>query len=172
MRNLVIVAALALALAPRTASSAGMAIAELHNPKGELVGVATLTEGADGVTIAVAMHNMPPGTHALHIHAAGTCEGPHFTSAQGHFNPYNRKHGFKSPDGPHAGDLPNIVIGPDGVGAIVVTAPRVTLGPGENSLLREGGTAIMIHEGPDDHMTDPAGNAGGRIACGVIHPLS
>jgi Cu-Zn family superoxide dismutase len=148
-----------------------MAIAELRSPTGELVGVATLTEGADGVTIAVNMSGMPPGSHALHIHASGHCEGPDFASAHGHFNPQGRKHGFKSPDGPHAGDLPNIVIGADGVGAIVVTAPQVTLGPGKHSLLGEGGTAIMIHMGPDDHLTDPAGNAGARIACGVIRGL-
>jgi Cu-Zn family superoxide dismutase len=114
---------------------------------------------------------MPPGIHALHIHSAGTCEKPDFKSAKGHFNPYGRKHGLKNPDGPHAGDLLNITIGSDGTGAIIVTAPLATLGDGDNSLFWQGGTAIMLHEGPDDYMTDPAGAAGPRIACGVIEKV-
>jgi len=156
---------------PYAAWSVSYATAELRNPAGELVGIATLTEGHDGVRIAVNLFNMPPGVHALHIHAAASCETPDFKSAMGHFNPFNRKHGLKSPDGPHAGDLFNITIGPDGTGAIIVTAPLVTLGEGENSLFRAGGTALMIHEGPDDYVSDPAGAAGSRIACGVIRAV-
>jgi Cu-Zn family superoxide dismutase len=147
------------------------AVAELHNPQGELVGMATLAEGDDGVRIAVNLFNMPPGVHALHIHAAGSCEQPDFKSAKGHFNPYGRKHGLQSPDGPHAGDLLNINVGPDGTGWAVVTAPLVTLGKGNHSLFREGGTALMIHQGPDDYVSDPAGDAGPRVACGVIQSV-
>ena len=169
--SLIALALIVLGCAPHLASSAGMAIADLYNPNGEHVGIATLTDGDNGVTIAVNMHDMPPGTHALHIHAVGSCEKPDFKTAKGHFNPYGRKHGLKSPEGAHAGDLLNIMIGSDGTGAIIVTAPLATLSAGDNSLFREGGTAIMIHEGPDDYVTDPAGDAGPRIACGVIRPV-
>jgi Cu-Zn family superoxide dismutase len=170
MRVISIAALMALVLvcAPTLASAAGMAIAELYEPGRNHVGIATLTEGSNGVTIAVNVHGLPSGIHALHIHTMGSCERPDFKSAMGHFNPYGRKHGLRSPDGAHAGDLLNITIGPDGTGAVIVAAPLVTLGKGENSLFREGGTAIMIHAGPDDYMTDPTGNAGPRIACGVI----
>ena len=149
-------------------ASTQFATAELHNPAGERVGMATFTEGHDGVRVAINLYNMPPGVHALHIHAAASCEKPNFKSAMGHFNPHGRKHGLKSVDGPHAGDLLNITIAPDGTGAAIAVAPLVTLGAGDHSLFREGGTAIMIHEGPDDYVSDPAGAAGPRVACGII----
>ena len=153
------------------AAGAKMAIADLYNPDGDHVGIATFTEGHDGVRVAVNLYGMPAGVHALHIHAAGACEKPSFKSAMGHFNPHGRLHGLKNPGGPHAGDLPNIVIGTDGVGAVVVTAPLATLGAGKHSILGEGGTALMIHNGPDDYVSDPAGDAGPRIACGVIRAV-
>ena len=142
--------------------------AQLRNGEGEMVGLATFSEGDDGVTIIVHFYNMPPGVHALHIHAAGSCESPGFKTAKGHFNPFGREHGMKNPEGAHAGDLPNITVGQDGTGAAVVKAPLVTLGEGKNSLFRDGGTALMVHQGPDDYATDPAGAAGPRIACGII----
>lgn len=148
-----------------------MAVAEMRNSNDELVGMAVFTEGHDGVRITVNLHSMPPGVHALHIHAAGSCDTPDFKSAKGHFNPYGRQHGLRNELGPHAGDLFNIVVAPDGTAALVVTAPLATLGSGANSLFPEGGTALMIHEGPDDYVSDPAGNAGPRIACGVIKAL-
>jgi len=162
------VTALALVCAPQLVSAAGMAIADLYDPEGNHVGIATFTEGASGVTVAVNVHDLPPGIHALHIHAMGSCEKPDFKSAMGHFNPYGRQHGLKNPDGAHAGDLLNITIGQGGTGATIVAASLVTLGKGDNSLFRDRGTAIMIHAGPDDYTTDPTGNAGPRIACGVI----
>lgn len=168
MRYVLFVLALVIVCVPTLGAAAGFATAELRNPAGELVGMATFTEAHDGVRIAVNLFNMPPGVHALHIHAAGSCEKPDFKSAKGHFNPYNRKHGLKSPDGAHAGDLLNVTVGPDGTCATIAVATFVTLGKGPNSLFPEGGTALMIHEGPDDYMTDPAGAAGPRIACGVI----
>ena len=158
-------------LACAAQAAAQMAVANLYNPGGEHVGVATFVEGDDGVRVAVNLRAMPPGTHAFHIHAAGSCETPGFKSAKGHFNPFGRQHGLRSPKGAHAGDLLNIVIGEDGTGAVIVTAPLVTLGKGENSLFRKGGTAIMIHSGPDDYVSDPAGDAGPRIACGVIRAV-
>jgi Cu-Zn family superoxide dismutase len=163
-----VVTLVCVAAAAFPASAADIAIARLTNPQGDFVGIATFAESDDGVMITVNLRGMPPGVHALHIHAAGSCEKPDFKTAKGHFNPYGRKHGLKNPEGAHAGDLPNITIGPDGTGAAVVTAPLVTLGDGPASLFQDGGTAIMIHAGPDDYMSDPAGAAGPRIACGVI----
>lgn len=171
MRRLILIAAFIGACFVARAGATSLAVAELHNPEGNVVGLATFSEGHDGVRIAVTLTAMPPGVHALHIHAAGSCEAPQFKSAQGHFNPFGRKHGLKSSDGPHAGDLLNITVGPDGTGAAIVTASLVTLEAGENSLLRDGGTALMIHNGPDDYVSDPAGAAGPRIACGIIRPL-
>ena len=106
--------------------------------------------------------------HALHVHAVGKCEGPDFKSAGPHFNPEEKKHGTQNPDGPHAGDLPNFEVGADGRAKTSVVATRVSLGTGTNSLFQSNGTALVIHEKADDNLTDPAGNAGSRIACGAV----
>jgi Cu-Zn family superoxide dismutase len=144
--------------------------AELRNAQGEQVGTATLTEVPDGVQISLEISNLPPGTHAFHIHSVGKCDPPDFASAGGHFNPEGKKHGLKNPEGPHAGDMPNITVGDDGTGEMEVVNERVTLGEGRNSLFHEGGTSLVIHEKADDEVSDPSGNAGARIACGVIIP--
>lgn len=145
-----------------------MAAAELIDNHGKTVGYATLLEGPDGIEIAVQVHNMPQGLHGFHIHAVGKCETPDFKSAGGHFNPFGKKHGLKNPEGSHAGDMPNLLVGPDGTASEAVLAPQASLGPGKNSLFGPDGTALVIHAGTDDQMTDPAGDAGARIACGVI----
>jgi Cu-Zn family superoxide dismutase len=164
-----VVAACALLLggAAWAGEEAMLAKAKMHNAEGEKIGYAVLTEGDDGVWISLGIHSLPPGPHAFHIHSVGECEAP-FKSAGGHFNPFGRKHGLRNPEGPHAGDLQNILAAPDSTVAAVRLAPLATLGEGENSLFRPGGTAVVIHAGPDDYMTDPAGAAGARIACGVI----
>lgn len=149
-------------------AKAEAAKAELRNPKGETVGTATFTEGSGGVKVAVQVSKLPPGPHGFHIHAVGKCDPPEFTSAGGHFNPHAKKHGLKSPEGPHAGDLPNLVVGGGGTAKAEVVAALVTLKEGKNSLFQPDGTALVIHANPDDEKTDPTGNAGGRIACGVI----
>ena len=142
--------------------------ATLVNSQGQKVGDATFTQIDQGVKIAVKVENLPPGVHAMHIHEKGVCEAPDFSSAGGHFNPFGKHHGLKNPAGPHAGDLPSLTVGQDGKGAAEFVAALITLKEGKNSLFQPGGTSLVIHAQPDDDMTDPAGNAGPRIACGVI----
>lgn len=149
-------------------ASAQTAKAELRNAQGDVVGVAILTQGPQAVKISLEASKLTPGRHGFHIHEAGKCDPADFMSAKGHFNPKGKKHGLMSREGAHAGDLPNLVVGPDGTARVEVYAVHVTLGEGEHSLFHPGGTALVIHAGADDEMTDPAGNAGGRIACGVI----
>ena len=144
------------------------ATAELLDGKGEKVGTAKFTQLKDGVRIHVELSKLPPGTHAMHLHTVGECHGPDFKSAGAHFNPFEKKHGLKNPLGPHAGDLPNFDVKSDGTATVDVTATLVILGEGKNSLFQPGGTCIVIHEKADDETSDPAGNAGNRIACGVI----
>ncbi len=161
-----------LVMAVATASGAAQgpkgAKAELRDAQGKAVGTARLKQVKDGVRISLRVTGLPTGRHAFHIHTAGKCEAPDFKSAGGHFNPEGKKHGLKNPDGPHAGDMPNITVAANGRGRAQLVNTRITLGEGANSVFHEGGTAIVIHEKADDDMTDPAGNAGNRIACGVI----
>jgi Cu-Zn family superoxide dismutase len=152
--------------APEHAPAA--ARAELKDAKGAKVGTATFTTADDGVAMAVQVQGLPPGEHGLHVHAAGKCDDPEFKSAGGHFNPGNKKHGHDNPEGPHAGDLPNLKVGPDGKGEAQGKLVGATLGEGPASLLGPQGTALVVHAGPDDGKTDPAGNSGARIACGVV----
>lgn len=161
-------------LAPAWLLCAGGALAQssahanILNASGQKIGTATFAASADGVQINVDVSELPPGVHGIHIHAVGKCEGPDFKTAGGHFNPANKKHGKDSPDGPHNGDLLNLTAGSDGHATASLLDTNVSLGTGPNSLFQPGGTAIVIHAGPDDYKTDPAGNSGARIACGVI----
>ncbi|MBS2969244.1 superoxide dismutase family protein [Metabacillus sp. KIGAM252] len=137
----------------------------LITSKGEAAGKAIITETIKGVNIHLEGENLPPGKRAIHIHETGSCVKPDFTSAGAHLNPFAKKHGFENPHGPHAGDIPNITIGSDGKITADVTAPLAEF----SQVLDEDGSALVIHEKEDDYKTDPAGNAGARIACGVIH---
>jgi len=153
-------------------AQAQSARAVFRDAQGAVVGAATLDEVSGGVKIAGRVGGLKPGEHGFHIHAVGRCEPPAFTTAGAHFNPYGKQHGHKNPEGAHAGDFPNLTVGADGTGSIDVTAAGVTLTPGRASLLQPGGTSLVIHADPDDEKTDPAGNSGARIACGVIAPPS
>ncbi|HEY7221615.1 MAG TPA: superoxide dismutase family protein [Candidatus Binatia bacterium] len=151
-----------------TANAQERARADLKNASGKTVGTAMLRQMKEGVSISIQITDLAPGLHAVHIHSVGKCEGPAFASAGGHFNPLNMKHGLKSPDGPHAGDLPDLYVNKDGVGRYQVLVQSVTLDPGKLSIVDAGGKSIVIHATADDNVTDPAGNSGDRIACGVI----
>jgi Cu-Zn family superoxide dismutase len=137
------------------------------NAQGQPAGTATLTSTGDGVFISAQLRSLPEGTHAMHVHQTGRCEPP-FESAGGHFNPTNREHGFLNPAGQHAGDLPNITVRSDGTAAAEVYAPGLALSDGANALLDGDGAALVVHAGVDDYRSNPAGNAGPRIACGVV----
>ena len=148
--------------------NAATAKADLANSQGKNIGTAKLKETPKGVRVTLEVSNLPPGVHGFHIHAVGKCEAPDFKSAGGHFNPEGKKHGWDNPDGHHAGDLQNLTVDAQGKAKVTIVVPGVILGDGPNSLFQPQGTALVIHASPDDMKTDPAGNAGARIACGVI----
>jgi Cu-Zn family superoxide dismutase len=141
---------------------------EMFNSTGDSLGVAKVSEEPDGVKIKLNMEGLPPGEHAVHIHEKGLCDAPDFSSAGNHFNPDDKEHGLMHPEGAHVGDLPNIIVEDDGTVIAELMAPEATLKEGKNSLFGKDGTAIIITENPDDGMTQPTGDSGERIACGVI----
>jgi Cu-Zn family superoxide dismutase len=140
------------------------------NAAGDRVGLATLTDSAGTVHLGVSASQLSPGPHGLHFHAQGTCTPPDFTSAGPHFNPDGRKHGRLNPEGPHLGDLPNLIAGSDGSADTSFTVAHELAEPGARSLLQPGRTALVIHAKADDERTDPSGDSGDRVACAVIEP--
>lgn len=152
-------------------SAQGMTHVDIKNAQGQSIGMAMLSKAPNGVSIALDVKGLEPGEHALHVHMTPKCEGPAFTTAGGHFNPMAKKHGMKNPEGPHAGDMANFTVAANGTAKVTVVAPGVTLGTEANSVFANGGTALVIHAKGDDMMTDPAGAAGDRIACGVISKM-
>jgi Cu-Zn family superoxide dismutase len=149
-------------------AAAQSAKAALKDKDGNAVGSAVLTQTPAGVLIALSVKGLPAGEHAFHVHGVGKCEPP-FMSAGGHFNPNNKKHGILAAEGAHAGDMPNLHIPTSGELVVEVLNGAVTLEKGRpNSLFGPDGTALIIHAGKDDYRTDPTGEAGGRIACGLV----
>ena len=142
--------------------------ASLKDATGKDVGTVQLVQTPHGVLLRMSLKGVAPGEHAFHVHAVGKCEPP-FTSAGGHFNPASKKHGMEATEGSHAGDMPNLYIPANGELKIDVANPMISLVKGQpNSVFDTDGSAIIIHAGPDDYKTDPTGNAGDRIVCGVI----
>ena len=151
-----------------TPSATSPVTVSLANASGGSIGTATLSPDAAGVKITLAVNGLSAGEHAIHVHQTAQCDAPTFTSAGGHFNPEQKQHGLSNPQGPHAGDMPNFTVDASGRSSATVIARGVTLSDGSHSVFTNGGTALVIHEKADDMKTDPAGNAGARIACGVI----
>jgi superoxide dismutase, Cu-Zn family len=153
-----------LALPSRSAAKTNV---ELKDAQGKDVGNIVIWDQGPGVGLELHLHDLTPGEHAIHFHQAPKCESPDFKSAGGHFNPDGKKHGFDSPDGHHAGDMKNFTVGADGKASVRLEDNDVTLKDGPHSLLSNG-AAIVVHAKADDYKTDPSGNSGDRVACGVI----
>jgi Cu-Zn family superoxide dismutase len=156
-------------------ASAAKTVVEMKDAQGKSVGTVTIVESGTGekgagVGLDLDLHDLPPGRHGIHFHQNAKCDGPDFKSAGPHFNPDGKKHGFQNPDGHHAGDMMNFSVNEQGAAKLKLTDDDVVLGDGTNShsLFSNGGTALVIHANADDMKTDPSGNSGDRIACGVV----
>ena len=146
------------------------ATAELKNVSGQTIGRAQLVSSPHGVHLTVTLDKASSGNHAFHIHSVGRCEPPSFESAGDHFNPTGAQHGFLNVKGTHAGDLPNVHVPQTGKHAFELFVKGLTLQGADNSVLDADGAALVLHGATDDYKSDPAGNAGDRVACGVIVP--
>ncbi len=151
---------------PAAASAAPTAVIVVRDAGGTEKARANLTQDSQGLKVAVQAMGMAPGTYGIHLHMVGRCDAPDFTSAGGHWNPTGAMHGMNAPQGPHHGDLPNLVIGADGRGRLDFTIAGGSL-TGAQGLLDADGGALLIHAQADDYRTDPSGNSGARIACGI-----
>lgn len=156
------------AIAAQPAAPPGQAGTSVRNARGQVVGDARAWREGAIVRLRLTVRGLTPGTHGVHLHETGRCDAPAFTSAGAHWNPTGRQHGSQSPQGQHLGDLPNVTIGDGRRGQIEFRVPNASLEGGANPLLDADGAAAVIHAGPDDYRTDPSGNSGGRIACGVL----
>jgi Cu-Zn family superoxide dismutase len=155
---------LALGACETTGEPTGGPVFALVNSAGQSVGSVRMWETPGGVTFRIAASGLPHGTHGIHVHTTGRCDTPAFTTAGPHWNPAGNKHGFNNPAGPHRGDLPNVTVAANGVLSEAVSLAGASFA----SLLDADGAALVLHAGPDDYATDPSGNSGDRIACGVL----
>ncbi|WP_374099727.1 superoxide dismutase family protein [Sediminibacillus dalangtanensis] len=141
---------------------------DMLNGDGDSLGTAELSEQSDGVQVKLSLEGLETGLHGIHVHEFPKCEGPDFTSAGSHLNPEGNEHGLMHPEGSHLGDLPNVEVAEDGVAEAELMLSGATLTDGKNSLLKEDGTSLVLHESQDDGVSQPAGESGARIACGKI----
>ncbi len=163
----IVVVGIALVL-PFLAGTDRSARADVKNAMGETLGALNFTETKEGVQVEGRLTGLSPGIHGFHIHQVGQCAAPDFKSAGPHFNPGQKQHGDLNPLGVHAGDLVNLTVNPEGSGSVNMLAKGATIKAGPNSLMQPGGTSLVIHASADDRKSDPSGNSGERIACGVI----
>ncbi len=170
MKSYILFAAASFGLAIAFADSSSVAaVANMKDANGDAVGKVSFTQTTEGVLLQAQLEGLEPGVHAIHIHETGKCEGPDFESAGGHFNPNNASHGYLVGRESHAGDMPNFTVSSDGKAAVEIMNPDVTLTSGKpESLLGGDGTVVVVHSHADDYKSQPSGDAGERIACGVI----
>lgn len=154
-----------------TPEIAGAASTELRDAAGRPVGLASITQTETGLRAIITSTALPQGVHGVHLHTTGACQPPDFTSAGPHWNPTGRLHGTQNPQGPHSGDMPNLLVGTDGRGRLEFMIAGRQLEHGEGRLIDRDGGAVVVHAAADDHRTDPSGNSGARIACGVLMPV-
>ncbi|HWI49353.1 MAG TPA: superoxide dismutase family protein [Rummeliibacillus sp.] len=156
-------------MAPVNGEKSTSATAKFINSDGKDIGTADMSEDENGVKISLKLHDLPPGEHGIHIHEVGICEKPKFETAGAHYNPTHKEHGYYNPKGYHLGDLPNLQVDKDGKVDVEFTTKAFSLKTGvANSLFDSNGSAFIVHADKDDYKTDPSGNSGARIACGVI----
>lgn len=166
LKSIVLISAFAVLSAAQAAPAPVTVV--LKDAKGESVGTAVISQLVNGVKVVAELKGLTPGEHAIHFHDKGLCQAPKFESAGGHYAGGKAKHGFDAEGGPHVGDMANFFAQADGSARVEIINTRVTLNKGEGSLLKAGGTSLVVHEKADDYKSQPAGDAGGRFACGEI----
>ena len=144
------------------------AAAQIRDATGRVLAAASAMDAGDAVRVRVEASGLAPGVYGAHVHAVGRCDPPGFETAGPHWNPTNRQHGRENPAGQHLGDLPNLLVGTDGRGSFEFTIPGARLSSGARRVLDSDGATVVIHASADDYRTDPSGNSGARIACGVL----